>query len=171
MILQNESKLDKTLASITVAPKLTDSEKLRLQVEWRDNMTLDIKTFVDSEVRALRDTMTKHVLSGNRYEAIVGAIKRSYGVSQSKAKFLARQETHLLLSKMQELRCTKAGIDDYHWHCVVASPLHPVRPMHKALDGTAQKFSSPPVTSKRGDRNNPGQDYNCRCQAIPFVRI
>jgi uncharacterized protein with gpF-like domain len=41
--------------------------------------------------------------------------------------------------------------------------------MHRALDGTIQDFKNPPITDKYGNRNNPKEDFGCRCQAIPIV--
>ena len=52
---------------------------------------------------------------------------------------------------------------------VVGSPNHPVREMHKALAGKVFSWDDPPITNEKGDRNNPGQDYGCRCYARPIV--
>ena len=41
--------------------------------------------------------------------------------------------------------------------------------MHKDLDGKIFEFANPPITNEKGDRNNPGEDWQCRCEAIPIV--
>ena len=92
-------------------------------------------------------------------------------MSQRKAKFLASQETRLLTSKLKEVRYKDVGIDEYIWQTVKGTPEHPVRPMHKKLNGTKQRFSSPPITNEKGQRNNPGEDYRCRCVARPIVKF
>lgn len=41
--------------------------------------------------------------------------------------------------------------------------------MHQELDGTEQSWDDPPVTNEDGDRNHPGEDYQCRCVAYPIL--
>jgi SPP1 gp7 family putative phage head morphogenesis protein len=161
----------KSLKNITVAPDLTDAARTRISEEWETNMKLWIQGWTEEEIKKLRQEMKKTIFAGNRYESSISAIQKSYGVSERKAKFLARQETGLLMAKFKETRYTDAGINEYKWGCVVGSPKHPVRPMHKALEGKIFRWDNPPITSPTGDRNNPGQDYGCRCFARPVVRF
>lgn len=171
---RTNSDLHKTMDSITVVPKLTKSRAERISQEWQENMDLWIKDFTREEIVRLRRSIQKSAFSGNRYEAVTKAIQRSYGVSMNKAKFLARQETNLLLTTFRETRYQEAGIHEYIWRCVAGSKAHPVRPAHKRLDGKKFRFDKPPVTTEPGQpqrRNNPGKDFGCRCSAVPVVRI
>lgn len=169
----------KSVRSIIVAPKLTDEESKRISAEWNDNMKLWISDFTKKEITELRGKMQKTILSGNRYGSAVQTIQDSYGVSERKAKFLARQETNLLMAKYKEVRYQSIGVNEYKWHCVSGTKLHPVRKRHRALADASKKgktfnWNNPPVTSEPGEperRNNPKQDYNCRCSAIPVVRF
>lgn len=164
----------KTVKGLTVAPKLTPERRLRLADEWQNNMKLWIKDFTEKEIVELRKNMQKTVFAGNRYESAVKTIQKSYGVSANKAKFLARQETSLLMTKFKESRYTDSGVMEYKWSCVAGSKNHPVRPWHKALEGKVFTWDNPPITTKPGEpvrRNNPGQDYNCRCFARPIVKF
>jgi uncharacterized protein with gpF-like domain len=43
--------------------------------------------------------------------------------------------------------------------------------MHRALEGTVHSYNDPPVTNKQGDRNHPGGDYQCACQAEPVIDL
>lgn len=169
-----DRSLHKTMKSITVVPQLTPERRKRIADEWTKNMDLYIKDFKQKEIKELRERMQKTVFAGNRYESAVDEIKKSYGVSERKAKFLARQETSLLMTKFKQIRYEEAGVKRYKWTCVTGTPLHPVRPMHKALgdrskNGETFTWSNPPITNPEGNKNNPGQDYNCRCYAIPIV--
>jgi SPP1 gp7 family putative phage head morphogenesis protein len=170
-----------TVKGIMVAPELTDERRKRLSEEWQDNMRLWIKDFTEKEISTLRKDLQKSAFSGNRFESVVKTIQRSYGVSHNKAKFLARQETSLLMTKFQETRYTEAGVLEYRWGCVkMPHDKVPgehmkgnVRYSHGLLEGKIFRWSDPPVTTNPGEptrRNNPGQDYNCRCFAIPVVR-
>jgi len=166
-------EFSENVKGITIAPKLTDQQRQKIAAEWNDNMKLWIKDWTAEEIKKLRGEMEKTILTGNRYESAVKTIQKSYGQSQNKAKFLARQETGLLMAKFKETRYTDAGIMEYKWTTVAGSPKHPVRPWHKALEGKIFRWDNPPITTKPGEparRNNPGEDYNCRCFAKPIVR-
>jgi SPP1 gp7 family putative phage head morphogenesis protein len=169
-----DKEFKKTLRGLTVAPELTPEQAKRIADEWQNNMKLWIKDFTEKEIRKLREEMKETVFAGNRYESAINHIKSSYGVSRRKAKFLARQETSLLMTKFKQTRYEDAGVREYRWGCVTGSPLHPVRPWHKALEGKVFRWDNPPVTTAPGEparRNNPGQDYNCRCFARPIVKF
>lgn len=161
----------KSVKGITVAPELTTADRKRIASEYTNNLKLYIKDWTDKAVKDLRKEMQERVFTGLRYESAVQIIQKSYGVSQNKAKFLARQETSLLMTKFKQVRYEAAGVKEYKWGCVTGSANHPVRPMHKALEGKVFSWNNPPVTSENGDHNNPGQDYNCRCFARPIVRF
>ncbi len=163
----------KSLKDLAVAPQLTEHTAKRIAEEWQTNLDLSIKDFAEEEILKLREDIRKAAFSGNRRESVVKSIQRSFGVTENKAKFLARQETSLLMTKFKETRYTDSGVDEYRWRCVVGSPKHPVRPSHKILDGKIFRWDDPPTTSAPGEparKNNPGQDFNCRCSAIPILR-
>lgn len=166
-----EKDFKKSIANITVSPDLTIDQMKKISVEYNNNMQLYVKNWTEEQIVELRSKIEKNVQDGKRYEGLVKEIQDSYGVSQNKAKFLARQETSLYMAKFTESRYGDAGITEYIWECVHASPKHPVRPMHLRLNGTRQSFLSPPIVNEKGDRKNPKEDYNCRCKARPIVKI
>jgi SPP1 gp7 family putative phage head morphogenesis protein len=174
VIIKTNEKIDKSLKNISVLPELSAKESEQIAEEWAGNMDKWIVNFTEEEIKRLRLDVLESAVAGNRYEALVKTFERSYGVTQNKAKFLARQETGLLMAKFKEARYTKAGIDEYSWHTVAGSPNHPVRPSHKILEGKIFRWDTPPITTPPGEpqrRNNPGEDYNCRCYARPIVRF
>ncbi len=173
-IWKTDRDLRKTLKRITVLPEVSAQARQKIADDWGTNLDLWIKDFTAEEILKLRKQIHAAALSGNRYEEIVASIKRSYGVTQAKAKFLARQETNLLLTKFKETRYTEAGVHEYRWGCVAGSANHPVRPAHKKLEGKVFRWDNPPITTEPGEserRNNPGQDFNCRCYAKPIVKF
>lgn len=170
---KSDNKIRKSLETITVLPELSPEQRRELAEAWGENLSLEIRNFAESEILDLRRKIQKNVLAGNRYQAMLGTIQRSYGVTASKAKFLASQETRLMLGELKAKRYTKAGVPEYKWNCVKGSPAHPVRPAHKALDGTIQRWDAPPIVSEPGQperRANAGMDYNCRCGGVPVLR-
>ena len=171
-IMKVETQFSKTIKSFAMAPKLSELEMQRIAAEWRENLDLHIVTFAKEEIISLRDMMRETVFSGNRSGSVVKTIQKSYGVTENKAKFLARQETGLLMAKYKEVRYASVGVTHYKWTCVTGTKLHPVRPAHQALNGKVFEWKDPPITSTPGEpqkHNNPGQDYNCRCYARPIV--
>lgn len=169
-----DKRIQKTLEGVTVSPTLTPEQRRKIADEWQDNLRFWIKDFTADEIVRLRERIQRNTYRGLRRDQVEQAIKRSFGVTANKAKFLARQETSLLMAKVKETRYRDAGVNEYKWRCVAGSPKHPVRPAHKKLDGTIQRWDDPPVTTSLSEptrRNNPGQDYNCRCTAIPVVRF
>lgn len=160
-----------SVKSVTIAPKLTDAQAKKITDEWQNNMKLYIKSFTEEQIKKLREDVKQSTLEGYRYETLVKGIQKNYDVTLNKAKFLARQETNLMMTKFKQTRYEDAGVKEYIWKCVAGSKNHPVRPMHKALENKKFRWDDPPITDNKGNRNNPGQDYNCRCFAKPVVRI
>lgn len=68
-------------------------------------------------------------------------------------------------AKANERRQREAGVKRYTWRTKRDGR---VRQRHAELDDTIQLWSRPPVISKDGRRGHPGEDYNCRCVAIPI---
>jgi SPP1 gp7 family putative phage head morphogenesis protein len=63
-----------------------------------------------------------------------------------------------------------AGVDSYRWQSMHDNR---VRPEHEHLDGIEFDWDDPPLgadESSNGEDCHPGDDYNCRCVAVPVVR-
>lgn len=159
-----DNDLQATVRSISVMPEITKTMRNNIAKEWGANLEIYIKDWRAENIVKLRQEITQNTLRGNRSTAAIKAISENYGVSKRKAKFLARQETSLLLSKMREQRYKDAGSTRYKWS---GANDERERPDHKALNGKIISWDSPPVTNKKtGARNHAGADYGCRCVAI-----
>lgn len=187
---KTQRDFDASVKGITIAPQLSDEGRAKIAAEWSNNMKLWITDFTKKEIKELRKDMEASVFAGNRYESAISAIQKSYGVSANKAKFLARQETALLMSKYRETKYREADIDEFIWTCVHLphdkSPAQKtpgnVRYTHGLVDGKRFRWDDPRELDKDGkykaggarkpgDNLNPGQDYNCRCTPRPIVRF
>ena len=99
--------------------------------------------------------------------AVARAIEEATGASESHARLLARDQTLKLYSQVTQERHQAAGVTEYVWR---SSRDERVRERHKALDGTRQKYSDPPVVDEAtGRRAHPGDDFQCRCTADPVL--
>lgn len=153
---------------ITIPPKLTPQAQEAIAKSWSNNLELYIKNWTDESILKLRTQIQSNAMRGQRSENMVRAIVSEYGVSVRKAKFLARQETALLMSNFQMERYKDVGISKYKWSASMDSR---TRDLHKDLNGKIFLFSNPPISGAKGERENPGQPYNCRCIAIPIVEF
>ena len=102
--------------------------------------------------------------SGLRVEALAGQLAERYGVSDSRAELIARDQILKLNAQVTSHRQQVCGITHYRWS---ASRDEKVRPRHRELDGTVQAWDSPPEVAP-GRFEHPGGDYQCRCVAVPI---
>ncbi len=164
-----------TAKKLEVSPELNERSKETLAEEYSRNLKLDIQKFADQEIFGLREAVEANAREGYRFDKLIPTIKRRYGISVRKAKFLARNETSIFMSKYHEQRYGEAGITSYVWSTSHDARVRPApgthgTDNHRVLDGRTFDFSKPPtVDPATGRKANPGQDYNCRCVAIPIL--
>jgi len=138
-----------------------------LKTAYAENLEKYIKQWYDEEILRLRSKVMDNTIAGFRSENLIHDIQAENGVTYRKAKFLARQETSLLVSKYREVRYTDNGINYYTWS---TSHDERVRRRHRELNGKVFRFDQPPVVDiHKMRRANPGEDFNCRCVAIPVI--
>lgn len=122
----------------------------------------------EKHVSDLNGILTEATAKGVRHEETAALIQEQLGIGEKKAAGIARDQTLKYNASVHTAQATASGITRYDW-----STSHDgvVRPMHKDLDGRRFSYADPPVTNEAGDRNNPGEDYNCRCAAIPVIDL
>lgn len=99
------------------------------------------------------------VMQRSRISTVADEIERAYGVSESKAHFLARDQMSKLNGNINQHLQREAGVTEYEWQ---DSGDARVRDSHAAHHGKRYPWNKPPA-----DTGHPGEDYNCRCEAIP----
>ncbi len=132
---------------------------------WQ-HRNLDLITSLSAEhVDRVRQVLEEH--RGARVEEIAERIQGATGASEAQASLIARDQVLKLNAQITQARHQAAGITEYVWR---TSRDERVRPRHKHLDGTRQRYSAPPVVDPRtGRRGHPGEDYPCRCTADPVI--
>lgn len=92
-----------------------------------------------------------------------------YNKAKSHAQFIARDQISKLNAQVTREQQSDAGVTEYVWRTVADSR---VRSSHKQLNNKRFKYNDPPVVDeKTGRRANPGEDYQCRCVALPVFDI
>jgi SPP1 gp7 family putative phage head morphogenesis protein len=135
---------------IGISVDITDSQKETIAEEFSENLKLFIKDFADEQVLILRKDVEDAVFAGIRAEELQKTIIDRFGVSESKAKFLAKQEISLLTSKYKQAKYEDVGVNKYKWSISNVR----TRPDHRALNGKVFSFDDPPISNQTtGARN------------------
>lgn len=159
-------KFEEGSRGIIVPPEFTTEMAKELAEKYTYNMNLYIKGWTEQSIKRLRERVAESGFEGNRASTLVKGIETDFQVSLNKARFLARQETSLLMSQYREERYKSAGVQKYRW--VTAGDVR-VRGYHKRLNGKIFTWDNPPVVDATGRRAHAGQDFNCRCICVPIV--
>lgn len=154
---------------IEITAETTGTLADQLGRELTTNLDLYVKDFTNEEILTLRTMAQQNAFAGYRTDRLADMIEGRFGVTKRKAAFLADQETGMLVSKYREIQYRAAGSRSYKWS---TSHDERVRKDHRALNQQTFMWDSPPVTNlATGDRNHPGNDFRCRCVAMPIIEI
>ncbi|MES2220676.1 MAG: phage minor head protein [Acidobacteriota bacterium] len=157
----------KSAELLEVRPELDKKHVEQLAKDYSANMELYITDFSKQSIVTLREAVEDNAMQGFRFDRLTEMVRHRYGVTANKAKFLARQETGLFMAKFRKQRLQQSGVKRYRW-----STAHDerVRDSHRRLNGQTFTYDQPPITNRTtGERNNPGEDFGCRCVDIPIL--
>jgi SPP1 gp7 family putative phage head morphogenesis protein len=163
---QNRAAMnDQYLRVIGISPFKETAPASLLQTAVQENVDL-ITSIPKRQLEQVEKVVREGIHAGTRVENIKEQIQERFNVSESRARLIARDQVGKLNAQLAEQRQRALGVSRYEWS---SSNDERVRPMHKELDHSIQRWDSPPITNEDGDRNHPGEDYQCRCQALPIV--
>lgn len=157
---------------------LKQAEALGLSPESDDLFLAQrMRSFRAGNLRLIKSLCAEHVERvgkvltaagrGTRVEEIARELQDATGATKARAQLLARDQVLRVNSQLTQDRHEAAGITRYTWS---ASRDVRVRRRHKELDGEVIDYDDPPVVDERtGRRAHAGQDYRCRCVAIPIL--
>lgn len=135
--------------------------------KWVSNNVELIKTVSGQSLEKMKELVYQNYMKGSTTTGIVKEIQRQYGMSKRHAKLIARDQTAKLNADITESQQRDAGVSRYKWSGVMDQR---ERKSHRELEGKTFSWDNPPDVG--GDRRcHPGQDYQCRCCAIPVFDI
>lgn len=143
----------------------------------KENVGL-IRSIADTLHAEVRDVVRTSTSRGTRVESLSRQIQERFGVTESRARLIARDQTLKANAALTQIRHQDAGVESYIWSTsrderVRGKPggkWAASHANHWALEGTIQSWSDPPITNpETGERHHPGEDYQCRCVAIPVL--
>lgn len=172
-----EGQLKQNLKDFSIVPDISEAENKAIN----DNYILEtkkyIKGFLELETNKLRNEIKDYVLKdgySNKY--IADIIQNSYGLTQRRATFIARQESSLLLAEYNKAKMQGLGLNRYKWSTAKDEKVrdYPKNNSngedHKRLDGLIFTYDNPPIVNVlTGERANPSERFNCRCLALPVI--
>ena len=158
---QNTKKLN------VIVPELDEAQKQAIARDYTNNMRFWIKEWASEHlIPEMRKRVQEAVLTGYRTDYVQKMLEKEFGMAKRKAKFLARNETSIMLAEYRKTEYQKIGINHFIWSTTMDGR---ERELHEKLDGTTWSFNNPPVIDEKGTRGLPGETYNCRCHIINYI--
>ena len=126
-------------------------------LEWNVSLVEDANR---EYAEGVRDIFTDPDNFGRRPEELSAMLQAHGDVSESRANLIARDQTLKTLGAITQARHEAVGITSYTWSTSLDGS---VRESHAELEGQVFSYDDPP------EPGNPGEDFQCRCAAIPVV--
>ena len=149
------------VGAIGLNPIASDNAiKDMLQGKISYNVSL-IKSMKSKYAHDLEKDIYRSLENGDGIGAITEAIVKRTGMNIKHARLIATDQTGKILGQLNAYRAKKAGANYYVWQSMEDNR---VRPEHRELDQTVQKYDDP----AGGDGGlMPGEPINCRCVSLP----
>ncbi len=163
-----------------VGAALARAQRADFRARLKDSLGLDLLTLEPSLeaplrafaaenatlVKKLPSTLASEISSltfeavklGTGYPELASKLAERLGISQNKARLLARDQASKLYSDLERLRLKKIGVARYTWRTAGDQR---VRESHEKRDGKIFSWAQPPSDG------HPGQAPLCRCYADP----
>ena len=137
--------------------------------KWTEENVGLIKTIPKDTLSKMENIVQEGFKTGKTTTSIVKEIQRTYGIEKRHARLIARDQMAKLNADITKSEQQDAGVEEYIWSTSGDSR---VRDRHRALNGKTFRWDDPPVVdTKTGRRGHPGEDYQCRCVALPKFNI
>ena len=128
----------------------------------RENVSL-IKSIPDEYFKNIESIVFNGTIQGRASTSMIKQIAKQGGVTERRAKLIARDQTSKLNSALNQQRSQKLGIEEYIWRTAGDER---VRDSHASKNGRTFRWDDPPK-----DTGHPGQDIQCRCVAQAIIKV
>lgn len=160
--LFNKHNIEKQLAVKGIDPtKREPWLDTFLNNKIKDNVSY-IKNIEEEYLSDIEKVVHDGVKEGRTAKQIRKQLVERAEVAESRAQFIAVDQTGSILGQMTAERHQQIGVDKFKW---LTSHDERVRDSHKALSNKVFSYDDPPTANGRVIL--PGEDYRCRCVAIP----
>lgn len=147
----------KGIALVATEPWLKDF----LYTKITDNVGF-IETIHEDYFERIKEVVEDGVKKGSSVKQMREQLMEQVDISKNKAQFIAVDQAGSILGQMTAQRHQNLGIEKFEWY---DSADERVRDSHRRLSGKTFSYSEPPEVN--GRKVLPGEDYRCRCVALP----
>ena len=132
-----------------------------LNTSVTNNVAL-IKDMPQTQIDRIQSIVMEGVDGGHDFFSIKKQLRKIDGISERRARVIARDQVAKLNGNLNRIRQDDLGITHYIWR---TSEDERVRESHRANNGLRFAWDSPPA-----ETGHPGEDIQCRCTADPDLR-
>ena len=158
----NQTEMNDILGSMLGVDVIQAEPWLASEVQAFTAENVNLITSVDSAyLDQVENMVLSEVRAGTRVETLSDLIMERFGVNQSRADLIARDQTSKYHGRLAKLRQVETGVDQYKWRTVQDER---VRVSHASKEGRIFDWNNPPA-----DTGHPGEDFQCRCYAEPII--
>ncbi len=112
-----------------------------------------ISSVGDRYLNEISNIVYQGFTSGTRWEDIAESIAERFGVAESRADLIARDQVNKLNGSITQVRQQALGVDRYTWRTMGDDR---VRESHREKDGNIYSWDDPP-----SDTGHPSEEINC----------
>lgn len=150
---------------------LQHSPRLRTAMQAASIQNANLITSIPERyLRDVSNTVFSNMRIGLLPREIAKRIEDDYGVAQRRARFIARDQTAKVNGELNKQRQIDAGYEFFEWEDSdderVRSSHHRIATTDVGYGPGIYRWDDLP-TNERGERVQPGSDYQCRCGARP----
>lgn len=144
-------------------PRLIREEKLRPALDRHiyENVRL-IKSIAPEHLDRVKNVISEGMTCGRTANDIRQEIRQGFGITERRARLIARDQTTKINGNLNHIRAVDAGITRYRW---IGRDDALERASHVANNNKIFYWDKPPKTG------HPGQDYQCRCYAKLIIDL
>lgn len=135
-----------------------------------------IQGMAEDLIKSVQYETIQAVLNGESYSQLQKKLKERLGVSDSRARLIARDQSSKLKAALDKKRAEDAGLNEYIFR---TSEDERVRPTHEAMANRTCRYDDPTVYQKDGKwvsrsgvggvKLHPGEDIQCRCSGQAVI--
>lgn len=164
-----DDSLKQLSGGITIkTPAMPEALKDKMIAATAENVSL-IKSIPSQFHQRIESAALRSISqSGEGAKTLLDEIRDIGGVTESRANFIAVDQTRKITTAANYERMKSAGIRKAIWHHSGGSA--EPREWHLQLDGEVFDLDNPPIIDpKTGERGLPGQLPNCKCFWSPVI--
>lgn len=157
-VYQKQQLARQTRAALGIDPFIADKRLLPLTQAFVDANVGLVKGLTDDVASRMEKSALTAIQDGQLYNEFSERMQSTFGLSESRATLIARDQTGKLYGQLNATRQRELGVKSFVWR---TSEDERVRDEHEALDGQTFDFDDPP------EEGLPGEPIQCRCTAEP----